>query len=191
LRTACTPRRAAGFTFVELLVVIAIISLMSSIVVVNLDGISAPSRLDAAAREIGNQVLELEDLAELTGRPYAIEIDVDNQRYRVIGAPSPTEVPDPRDREEATFYGEWRDLDASVRIEEISFSSTDVERGGTVLVTFSSDGEISPSGFVAFLASDRLPQDEGVSLEVAGLTGLVSYHRGRIKAEEIRKADDF
>ena len=32
---------AAGFTFIELMVVIAILALMASIVVVNLDGMSA------------------------------------------------------------------------------------------------------------------------------------------------------
>jgi hypothetical protein len=116
---------------------------------------------------------------------------VDNQRWRIIDQPSVTDVPDAKDREEKTFYGGWTIPPQGVRIVDIAFSATDVDRSGTTIVTFHGDGEVEPSGFVAFLNHESLPEDEGMSVEVSGLTGLVAYHDGHFKAEEIRKAEDF
>ena len=36
---------------------------------------------------------------------------------------------------------------------------------------------------------EKLPPDDGLSVETSGLTGIVSYHRGRIEAEEVRVMD--
>src|SRR5262245_53790766 len=173
------------------MVVIAILALLASIVVVNLDGISAPTKVRGAARELGNEVLQLKEMSSLHGRDLSIEIDVDNQRWRIIDQPSVTDVPDPRDREEKTFYGDWTVPPQGVRIVEVAFSATDVDRGGTTIVTFHGDGEVDPSGFVAFINHESLTEEEGMSVEVSGLTGLVAYHEGHFKAEEIRKAEDF
>jgi prepilin-type N-terminal cleavage/methylation domain-containing protein len=192
MRFRPTARRpAAGFTFIELMVVIAILSLLASIVVANLDGISAPTKLRGAARRIGNQIVELKEMAVVKERPLSLEIDLEKQLFRIIDAPSERDMPDPRDREEATFFGEWEGVPTGVRIEEVSFSSTDVDQSGTVVLTFMGDGEVAPSGCVVFLKHDTLPEDEGISVEVSGLTGLVAYHDGHYKAEEIRRPEDM
>lgn len=183
--------RAAGFTFIELMIVIAILSLLASIVVVNMDGMSAPTRLRGTARRIGNEIQELQTMSALKGRPMSIEIDIEKQRWRIIDQPSETDVPDPRDREEATFYGDWESPPSGVKIEEISFSETDLDRSGTTMITFQGDGEITPSGFVAYISHERMPEDSGMSVEVSGLTGIVAYHEGHLKSEEIRKPEDF
>ena len=190
-RTRPDRDRAAGFTFIELMVVIAILSLIASIVVVNLDGITAPTKLRGAARDIGNQLLGLKEMAALKDRAMSMEIDLEHQRYRVIDAPSVVDIPDARQREEATFVGGWVEPPSGVRIHEISFSSSEVDNSGSMIITFQGDGEVSPSGFVAFLKSDTLTEDEGMSVEVSGLTGLVTYHDGHFKAEEIRRPEDF
>lgn len=174
-----------------MMVVIAILSLLASVVVVNMDGISAPTRLRGAARAIGNQVVELKQMAALHGRWMSIELDVDNRRWRVIDSPSDQQVPDAREREEKTFYSTWDPLPPGVRIESIAYSDTDVERDGTAVITFGGDGEISPSGFVVFLVHENLKEDDGISIEVSGLTGIVDYHPGPFKSEEIRREDDF
>jgi prepilin-type N-terminal cleavage/methylation domain-containing protein len=184
-------RCAAGFTFIEMMVVIAILSLLASIVVANLDGISAPTKLRGAARAIGNQLLELKEMAALKDRAMSMEIDLEHQRWRIVDAPSAVEIPDPREREDATFVGDWVEPPSGVRIQEVSFSSTEVDSSGSLVITFQADGEVSPSGFVAFLKSDTLTEDEGMSVEVSGLTGLVAYHDGHFKAEEIRRPEDF
>jgi prepilin-type N-terminal cleavage/methylation domain-containing protein len=188
-RRRCAAER--GFTFIELLVVIAILALLASIVVVNLDGMTAPTKLRGAARTIGNEILGWKQIAALRNRPISIEFDVANQRWRVIDAPSTTEVPNARDREEATYYGDWETPPSDVRLREVAFSSTDVERSGTTIITFEGDGEVYPSGFVAYLTHDRLNDDAGVSIEVSGITGLVSYHDGHTRSEEVRPPEDF
>jgi prepilin-type N-terminal cleavage/methylation domain-containing protein len=188
LRRATGP---SGFTFIEMMIVVAILSLLASIVVVNLDGISAPTRLRGAARQIGNQVAELKDMAALRNRLMSIEFDLENQRWRVVDAPTENDVPDPQERDEDTFVGTWDPMPPGVRLREVAFSATDVDQGGTTVITFNGDGEVVPSGFVAFLSADRMSDEEGISVEVSGLTGLVSYHPGHFKAEEIRRAEDF
>jgi type II secretion system protein H len=182
---------AGGFTFIEMMVVIAILALLASIVVANLDGISAPTKLRGTARSLGNQLLELKEMAALKDRAMSMELDLEHQRWRVIDAPSVTDIPDARERDDATFFGDWVETPSGVRIQEVSFSSTESDSSGSMMITFQADGELSPSGFVAFLKHDTLPEDEGMSVEVSGLTGLVAYHDGHFKAEEIRRPEDF
>jgi type II secretion system protein H len=191
MRVRPSDRRADGFTFIEMLVVIAILALVASIVVVNLDGMTAPTKLRGAARRIGNEILGYKQIATLRNRPISIHFDLEHQRWRCIDAPNPTDVPDPRDREEETYYGDWEYPPSEVRIREVSFSATDIDRGGECTVTFQGDGEVYPSGFVAYLIHDRLGEDAGISVEVSGLTGLVAYHDGHVKSEEIRPPEDF
>jgi prepilin-type N-terminal cleavage/methylation domain-containing protein len=192
VRGAPSSRRgAAGFTFIELMVVIAILALLASIVVANLDGISAPTKLRGCARAIGNEVLQLKEISGVQNRALSIEFDPANQRWRVIDAPSATEIPDPKEREQETFFGDWEEPPLGVRFEGPQFSASDVGGSGTTVVTFEGDGEVVPSGFVVFVSHERVPEEEGVTVEVSGLTGLVSYHTGRFKSEEIRKAEDF
>jgi type II secretion system protein H len=191
VRLPSRGRIAAGFTFIELLVVIAIIALLASIVVVNMDSMSAPTQLDGAGRALGNVLVSLKDTAEMKNRLLSLEIDIEKNRWRIVDSPTPAQMPDQRDRAEATYYGDWTYAPRGVRIHDIAFSSTDVERGGTFTVTFNGDGELQPSGFVAFLTHDDLREDEGISVELSGLTGLVDYHHGKFTSEEVRKPDDF
>ena len=63
--------------------------------------------------------------------------------------------------------------------------------GDVFELTFSPSGELFPSGFVAYLSHENLPEEDGISIEISGLTGIVSYHRGKIEAEEVREEHDF
>jgi type II secretory pathway pseudopilin PulG len=173
------------------MVVITVIGLMSAIVVANLDGLTDRSSLNATARQMGNQLLALRDQAALQGRELFLEVDVDKQRWRVVDVPSPTDVPDPEERERATFEGTWQTPPDGVVLDTLEFARTDVNRRGVVVVSFDAEGQLSPAGFVAYFRHVSLPDDDGVSLEVTGLTGAVDYARGRRRSEEVREADDF
>ncbi len=189
-RRARSPRRS-GFTFIEMMVVIAILSLMAALVVANLDGATARSQLSRSGRHLGNKLLFLRDLALVQARPLSLEIDLENSRWREVDIPSENEIPDAGEREELTFYGEWFEVGDGVVLDEIAFGRSNALLGDTFMVTFSERGELFPSGFVAYLRHQDINPDDGMSIEIAGLTGVVTYHRGRIEAEEIREEHDF
>ncbi len=187
------PRHGAarGFTFVEMMVVIFVLSLTTALVVTNLDGVTARAELSAAGRDLGNKMMFLRDLAVVQGREFTLEVDLDGQQWREVDRPSETDVPDPDEREEETYYGNWYQPASGIVIDEIAFGRADTEIGDVVELTISKKGELFPSGFVAYLRHEKLPEDDGLSVEVSGLTGIVSYHRGRIEAEEVREEYDF
>ena len=186
-------RRVAvrGFTFVEMMVVIFVLSLTTAMVVVNLDGITARSELSAAGRDLGNKLLFLRDLAVVHGRELSLEIDIDEHRWREVDRPTETDGPDADEREDETFYGHWYELPRGIEIDEVAFGRADTETGNVIVVTFSEKGELFPSGFVAYLRHEKLGADDGLSVEISGLTGIVAYHRGRVEAEEVREEHDF
>ena len=87
------PRRQRGFTFIELMVVIFIMGLMSALVIVNMEGMTSRSSLSAEARDLGNRLLMLKDIAVIQGREMQLEVDMDGQRWREVDTPSPNELP--------------------------------------------------------------------------------------------------
>lgn len=184
-------RARAGFTFVELMVVIAIIALMSSIIIVNLEGMTDASRTAAAARNFGNAVARVQNTAMLQGRALYIEVDRENQRWRIVDPPSPNEVADESEREEFTFYGAWEQLERGVHIGDIALTRTDVEKSDFFVVEFGEGGQVHPSGFVVYFEHDELPEESAVSVEVSGLTGQVAYYNGLIEPESVRDWEDF
>ena len=156
-----------------------------------MDGFTARSTLSAAARDLGNRLTFLRDIAIVQGRPMTLEIDFKEQGWRWIDRPSDTEVPDPDQREEDTFYGVFYELADGVVLEEIAFGREDTDSADSFELTFTPSGELFPSGFVVFLSHEQLPTEDGVSVEISGLTGIVSYHRGQIEAEEVREEHDL
>ena len=184
-------RHAAGFTFIEMMVVIAIMSLMTALVVANLDGITARATLSRSARDLGNRLVFLRDLAVVQGREMSLEIDVANARWREIDRPSPQEVPDEKDRDEFTFYSAWTRAGSGVFLEGIALGREGMDVNDVFTVTYTEKGELFPSGFVAYFQHEELIETEAISVEVSGLTGTVSYHRGMIEAEEVREEHDF
>lgn len=184
-------RRNAGFTFLELMTVIGILAMMSALVVANMDGLMVSSQLSYAARALGNELQTIRDVAALQGREIFLEIDLDESRWRVVDIPSPSVVPDEKDREEATYYSEWFEPDLGITLTDLSFGRDDVRSSGVVTVSFDASGEVVPGGFIAYFQHEDLEEEEGISVELTGITGMVAFYGGRIEAEETRDADDF
>ncbi len=180
-----------GFTFIELMVVITIVALMATLVVTRMDDLSSKSRMSSSARQFGNEILRLREIAAAQAREMYLEIDLPKQRWRVIDVPSVNEVPDERDREELTVEHAWLRVPEGVKLVEIAYSRNEKITDDVVMLTFTERGELSPSGFVAFFSREEEEDEKGLSVEVSGLTGLVAYHSGRIEAEEVREEDDF
>jgi hypothetical protein len=173
------------------MVVVAILGLLATVVVANLDNITRNARISAAARGFGNLLVFLRDTAKIQGRTMSVEVDLDGQRWRAIDEPSANEVPDERDREELTEYSSWWDLEEGLRLISLEFGARDVVRGDTIVVGFTPEGELRPAGFVAFFNHEENEDEDDLSVEISGLTGLISYHRGVKEAEEIRDEEDF
>lgn len=185
------PTRTRGFTFLELMAVIAILATLTAVVVGNMDGLMVSSQLSYAAKAFGTELIDVRDIARLQNREIFIEIDLDNSRWRVVDVPSPSEVPDPDEREDATFYSEWFVPDPGIHLDEIAFGRDDVRSSGKHMLSFGANGEVVPGGFVAFFLHEELEEEEGISVELTGITGQVAYHPGRIEPEETREEDDF
>ncbi len=174
-----------------MMVVIFVLSLTAALVVSNLDGITARTTLSSTGHNLGNRLMFLRDIAIVQGREMTLEVNFDEQGWRWIDRPGATEVPDERDREDETFYGNYIELPDGVILDEIAFGRNETESSDVYELTFSETGELFPSGFVLYLRHEALPENDGLSVEISGLTGIVSYHRGRIDAEEVRPESDF
>mgnify|MGYP001306440393 CR=1 FL=1 len=189
MRTRRLPSR--GFTFIEMMVVVAILGLLSALVVVNLDGVTAHSQLSRSARDLGNKLQFLRDVAVVQSREMGLEIDIEHQRWREVDRPSAAEFPDPDEREDETFYGSWYEMPDGVSLEEVAFGRHDAEVDSRFELSFNERGELFPSGFVAYLTHEKLGPERGLSVEVSGLTGAVDYRDGHVEAEEVRDENDF
>jgi len=190
-----TPRnrqQQKGFTFLELMTVIAILAILSALVVANMDGLMTSSQLSYAARALGTELQDIRDIAALQGREISMEIDLDKTRWRVVDVPSPSEVPDAKDREEATYYTEWFVPDPGIHLSELAFGRDDVHTSGVIKVSFDANGEVVPGGFIAFFTSDDMEEEaDGISVELTGITGMVAFYGGKVEPEETRDAEDF
>jgi prepilin-type N-terminal cleavage/methylation domain-containing protein len=186
--------REAGFTLIELLSVLALISIALVFVFLRLDGLTAPSRLAAAGREIANTIGWIRGEAASQAREIQLEFDLDNQRYRVIVPPRPGLRRGNDEDEWETLP--WNLLPEVVRITDIQFTPQDLQRRrdhedivtkGTRTVTFSRTGG-SPSFMVHLESSEILDREESLFwVEINGFTGAVQFGIGEKELGAIRE----
>lgn len=185
--------RSRGFTFVELIVVLAILAFAFTYGIVHLDGATGPARLSSSARQVGTTIEFLRGHAIQANRPVELHIDLDRHEWTTVLPPRPSEsAQDLRDEEEI-LVTDPVGLPKKIAFEGIQMDTNDMQRSGTVVITFSPLGEITPNGFMVRLLSDEIADDEdrSFSIEVNGLTGEVSYTPGFAKFEQVVKGDAF
>jgi prepilin-type N-terminal cleavage/methylation domain-containing protein len=183
---------SGGFTFIELLSVITLISLAMLFAFLNLDGMTASSRLAASGRGIGNTISWIRGEAASQARELQIEFDLDNNRYRVIVPPRPG-IRSTGEEELEVF--EWELLPDGVRLLDVQFTpadfqgrgNDDIQRSGTRIVTFSRSGS-TPSFMVHLESNEILDQNSNqFSVEVNGFTGAVDYEVGYKELGSVRE----
>lgn len=187
------PARERGFTFVELIMVLAILSFAFTYAIIHLDGATGAARLSSAARQIGTTIEFLRSHAIQSSRPVELHIDIQRGEWKMVLPPRPSESTADRQAEEDVLVTDAVALPKVIHFEGIQMDTSDTQSSGTVVVTFSPLGEISPNGFLVRLLSDEIADREeaSFSVEVNGLTGEVSYTPGFAKFEQVVKGESF
>jgi prepilin-type N-terminal cleavage/methylation domain-containing protein len=185
----------AGFTLLELLAVLTLASIALVFVFLRLDGMTAPSRLASAGREIANLVGWVRGEAAAQARDIEVEFDLDNARYRVIVPPRPGLR---RSAEDDSDVLPWTLLPDNIRFLDIQFTPNvsaddreDIATRGTRRVTFTRSGG-SPS-FVVHLESSEVldPRENKFSVEVNGFTGATQFEVGYKEFGAVREEHEL
>ena len=187
------PSLGAGFTFIELIVALAIIAFAFAYAIVQLDGATAPARLASGAREVAAAVEFLRGHAIQSGRPMELHIDIDTHSWTYVVPPRPSESEISRQEQEEVLVMDPVTLPKWVEFEGIQLDSSDTRNSGSLVVTFSPLGEVSPNGFMIRLVSLEIQdqQSNRFSVEVNGLTGEVRVSPGVARFEQVVKGDAF
>jgi len=182
-----------GFTFVELMVVLTILSFAFAYAVIHLDGATGPARLSSSAREVGSAVEFLRGHAIQSSRPLELHVDIDKGEWRCVMPPRPSESEVERSGEEEVLVTDPVALPKWIRFEGIQLDSQEVRSSGTLVITFSPLGEVTPNGFMIRLVSEEIADEAEArfSIEVNGLTGEVSYLPGQAPFDQVVRGDSF
>lgn len=165
-----------GFTMLELTVLLLVMGVVAVTVLPSV-GLIDSSRRAAAANEVALRIEYARDRARAEGRPFGIEIDVANERVRILtisaagAAPSP--ATDVLGQEEVWVPLSGRFAGAAIT------SFTNGRDGGSPVVWFSAMGvpEIRSSGGVSlgeFTRDAAITMSDGQVVSVARVTGRVA-----------------
>ncbi len=188
--TISKERSDSGFTLIELLLVIVLVGIMVGFGAVSMDNLSFTARLKASARELASVVRLGQDQAVVTGIYHTLEFDFFRSRYRLLILPEWATTDEDVDDEDIEFLG-WHEFRDRVFIEDITEDDGDVieelEEGETYRVGFDIDGP--RYGYVVHIIDDK---GERYSLEVNGLTGLISFYDYYREIDQLTEEDfDF
>lgn len=173
--TTSIRRRAApgddGFTLMELIIVIALLVVASSFVILNLEGVTAASRLRKAGRDLAGHLRYARSFAVLSGKPIYVYYDLDESDYYLT-----------RD-----YYGQERGARRHDELRTSEHTKWETPRGVRIALVESvvskSERNIERFDFTPFGAcvSHNVylkgpGEDEWVTVAVNGLTGRVAVH---------------
>jgi prepilin-type N-terminal cleavage/methylation domain-containing protein len=184
-----TPKRSErGFTLIELLVVMLLLGLAFTYGLLNVDMLIPGSRLEKGARDLGNMLTRLRGMAVFHSRPYRLEYDLDEDRFRII---RPTTLAEQEEGLDEYIETDWFDLPKRVRLMDVQFSDRDRESSGIVSVDFLPGGEVT--GHMVHLISDEIANEERnrFTVELNAITGLVSFTRGEKEYAGVRDEFEF
>ncbi len=168
-------RSRGGFTLIEMMVVILLLGVAFTYALVNLDSLTPRTRLDKGARDVGDTLTRLREMAVFSGRVHFLEYDLDGERFRIYRPATTAET-----SEGASEYIEtdWFVLPDGVRLEDIQLDIRSRTKDGQMTVEFTPTGEVT--GHLVHLTSAEILDKERGSMTVAlnPITGLVSYSPG-------------
>jgi prepilin-type N-terminal cleavage/methylation domain-containing protein len=180
--------RSGGFTLIEMMVVIVLIGLAVTFGVIRFQAYLPRARLEGAARQIGGFLTRLRGMAVFAGRTHYLEFDLDSEAFRIS---RPATIAEREDGSEEYVESDWFEMPEGVTLERVQFSRQDEETRGIVSIEFTPEGEVT--GHLVQLLSNRiLGEDRSrFTVELNGVTGLVTYTPGVREYAQIRDESDF
>ncbi|NUN52722.1 MAG: GspH/FimT family pseudopilin [Planctomycetaceae bacterium] len=187
------PPGPGGFSFIELMVVLAILSFAFTYAVLHLDGATGEAKLSAAARQVGSSIEFLKGQAVQSHTPLELHIHLETGQWESVIPLRPADAQEDRRTQEEIIVTEPVALPRNIRFAGVQLDAGTVTTSGTVIVTFSPLGEMTPNGFMVRLVSDEIadPDAAQFSVEVNGLTGTVDYLPGEAPFEQVVRGDSF
>ena len=177
-----------GFTLIELMVVIILMGIAFTYGLDRIDNLVPSSRLQMAARNIGNTMSRMHELAVFSGRSHFLDYDLDSERYRLRRLASSAER---ADGSEDYVESQWFELPKGISIEKVLFSENDDTTSGQVFVEFTANGGVV--GHIVHLDAEEILDDVqgSFSVELNPITGLVSYEVGEREYAQVRDEFEF
>ena len=175
-------RAQAGFTLVELMVVVVIVGLMVGVAATRMDFMVPKYRLRGAAREVAGLFKQARSRAAGSGKDVYIEIDLPRGLYWLLVAFPKTvegaDAADPRALEYQPVYQQA--LPDGVKFVDVIQGSQEKIDAGRARM------RVTPFGSSSHLIVNLKNTDEReISVKMNGFTGSVTFHEGRLEAEEI------
>lgn len=164
---------AAGFTLIELMVVIAIVGIVVRVALLNMGAFVPASVLDSEAKQMRAHVDYLRSEARLRGQWCALELDLDNHRYRYVLPPERRLASYEEDIKELPLS--WTGLDERAHFAGVAVPSRPIIEKGIYRVTFDENGN---TGDLAIFF--RLPDEQNEylwTLQLRGLTGRTDIRK--------------
>ncbi len=174
----------AGFTLIEISLVVVIIALLLTTATVNLDRVLPSSRSESAAREFISTLDLARTSAVAQGRPYWVELLLDEDRYRIL-TPFDLRGQPARTPEERDSLG-WVSLPDGVHFAGVQAAGGDYLEAGRYELQFDQIG--SADELYVHLSNDA---GEGYALtaRILSLTGHARVIKGTAMPPVVSEAD--
>lgn len=168
-----------GFTMLELLVVVVLLGMVSRIVLANVGTWIPTSAMDSQANQLRAHLDYLRSEAKIQGKPYKLELDLDEHRYRLILPQEDKLAESVEDTAASTISMDWQEIDENVRFEGHALAGGVVHTKGQVSIDFDEYGfSADQTLFLRYRTDEKLIWS--IHLQgLAGTTRLVRDTDGR------------
>ncbi len=157
---------SGGFTLLELMAVLAILAMVSQLVLMNLGRLVPSTVLDSECSQLMGKLEFLRSEAQLQGKVYKLELDLDNQQFRMVMPPEERLVSEQTAAEAIPLA--WTPLDDRVRFISHTIVGGPTQRSGRVPIVIDAHGFTADQTIVLGMRSDDL-KDLVWTIEIQGL----------------------